>query len=95
VKLLKEVPGITFTYPKGAFYVFFDITAYLGKRTPGGSIIGGSFDLCEFLLEVEGLALVSGDAFGDAHFVRLSFAASNDDIVEGVRRLREGLAKLS
>ncbi|MBS1904298.1 MAG: pyridoxal phosphate-dependent aminotransferase [Bacteroidetes bacterium] len=95
VGLLNEVPGISFTYPKGAFYVFFDISSYLGRLTPNGKKIGGSFDLCEYLLETEGLALVSGDAFGDPHFVRLSFAASNDDIVEGVRRLRAGLEKLS
>jgi aspartate aminotransferase len=95
VGLLHEVPGISFTHPMGAFYVFFNISSYIGRVTPQGTTIRGAFDLCEFLLESEGLALVSGDAFGDSNYVRLSFAASDDDITEGVRRLREGLTRLA
>ncbi|HYM21221.1 MAG TPA: pyridoxal phosphate-dependent aminotransferase [Candidatus Kapabacteria bacterium] len=95
VKLLSEIPGISFTKPKGAFYIFFDISNYIGCKTANGSVISGAFDLCEYLLETQGLALVSGDAFGDPKHVRLSFAASDDDITAGVKLLRQGLALLS
>lgn len=95
VGLLHDIPDISFSMPRGAFYVFFDVAAYFGRRTPSGKVIAGSYDLCEYLLESEGLALVAGDAFGNSEYVRLSFAAADKDIVEGVRRLKDGLSQLS
>jgi aspartate aminotransferase len=65
------------------------MTAQDGKK------INTSDELCEMLLETFGIALVSGSGFGDGNYVRLSFAASKDDIREGVERLKTGLASLS
>ncbi len=93
--LLADIPGISFTRPEGAFYVFFSIHSYIGKQIPGGGVIESANDICEMLLESFGLALVSGDAFGEPNYIRLSFAASDDDIIEGVERLKRGLASLS
>jgi aspartate aminotransferase len=93
--LLAEIPGISFSHPQGAFYVFFNISSYVGKETPNGTFISGAYALCEYLLESEGLALVAGDAFGDGRYIRLSFAASDEDIIDGVRRLKHGLSKIA
>ena len=95
VSLLRDIPGISFTHPQGAFYVFFNIASYIGKRMPHGGIVNGAYDICEMLLDEHGLALVSGDAFGNKEYIRLSFAASQEDIREGVKRLKVGLGSLS
>ena len=94
VSLLADVPDISFMIPKAAFYVFFDVSKYLGRFTPGEDLIVTSTELCKYLLDTFGLALVPGDAFNRADAMRLSFAASDADIVEGVRRLKLGLASL-
>ncbi len=94
VGLLNDIPGIFFSQPQGAFYVFFDVSSYFGLKTPTGKTITGAFDLCEFLLESEGLALVAGDAFGDSNHIRLSFAASEPDIIEGVKRMKHAFTTL-
>jgi aspartate aminotransferase len=93
--LMREIPGISFTEPRGAFYVFFKIESYLGKSSRSGKQMESAYDICEMLLEQESLALVSGDAFGEKHYMRLSFAASEQDIREGVARLKKGLASLA
>jgi aspartate aminotransferase len=93
--LMREIPGISFTEPRGAFYVFFKIESYLGKSSRSGKQMESAYDICEMLLEQESLALVSGDAFGEKHYMRLSFAASEQDIREGVKRLKAGLASLA
>ncbi len=94
-ELMQTVPHISFTKAEGAFYVFFNVSYYLGKSMPDGTIVHTADELCVMLLETFGIALVSGTSFGDSSYVRLSFAASKDDIREGVERLKRGLASLS
>jgi len=93
-ELMSTVPHISFTKAEGAFYVFFNVSYYLGKSMPDGTIVHTADELCVMLLETFGIALVSGTSFGDSSYVRLSFAASKDDIREGVERLKMGLASL-
>jgi aspartate aminotransferase len=93
-ELMQAVPHISFTKAEGAFYVFFNVSYYLGKSMPDGTIVHTADELCVMLLETFGIALVSGTSFGDSSYVRLSFAASKDDIREGVERLKTGLASL-
>ncbi len=94
VSLMKEIPGITFSAPKAAFYVFFNIASYIGKKLPNGKIILGGEDICQMLLEDHGLALVPGHAFGKDDAIRLSFAASQEDIRNGVELLKKGLSSI-
>jgi aspartate aminotransferase len=85
ISLASDVRDITFDIPQAAFYLFFDASAYLGAS------IATADALCEMLLEEFGVGLVSGDAFGAPGYIRLSFAASDEDIREGMARLRKGL----
>jgi aspartate aminotransferase len=94
VSLMKDIPGITFSMPKAAFYVFFNISAYIGKKLPSDKIILSSEDICEMLLEDYGLALIPGNAFGKNDSIRLSFAASQNDIRKGVEILKMGLSTI-
>lgn len=94
VSLMHEIPDISFTHPAGAFYIFFNISAYIGRTLPSGKKVTVADEICEMLLEQFGIALVSGSGFGDANYIRLSFAASEADITEGVARLKKGLAAL-
>ena len=94
VSLMREIPDISFTHPAGAFYIFFNVSAYIGRTMPSGKPAATADEICEMLLEQFGIALVSGSGFGDANYIRLSFAASEADITEGVARLKKGLAAL-
>lgn len=80
--------------PQGAFYLFPDISAYLGRKAPDGTVIEDSTALCMYLLEQHGVAAVPGDAFGEPRGMRLSYAASMEELKEGVKRLRAGLGQL-
>lgn len=91
--LLKDIPGVKANYPQGAFYFFPDVSAYFGK-TGGSKTISNSDDFCMYLLEEALVSLVPGEAFGDDHCVRLSYAAAEVDLVEALRRIKETLAKL-
>jgi aspartate aminotransferase len=91
---LTAIAGVTCVVPKGAFYAFPNLSAYYGKSCDGVKI-EGSVDLSAYLLEKSFMATVPGAAFGADDFVRFSFAASMDDIKEGMRRLKEALANLS
>ncbi|MCX6297269.1 MAG: pyridoxal phosphate-dependent aminotransferase [Bacteroidetes bacterium] len=93
LELLKEIPGIKTNIPDGAFYIFFDITSYFGKSF-NSYTIKNSHDLSMFLLEEGGIALVSGDAFGDDNCIRFSYAAAEKTLIEAVKRIKETLAKL-
>lgn len=95
VGALTEIPGVKCFKPGGAFYVFPDISAYLNTTTPNGIKIASSADLCMYLLEECGLALVPGDAFGEPTGIRLSYAASMEQLEEAVIRLRSALSSLS
>jgi len=91
---LREIPGVTCVTPQGAFYVFPNMSAYYGKRC-NDRIIDGSVAMADYLLDEALIASVPGAAFGSDDFVRFSFATSMEIIEEGMRRLKEALAKLS
>ena len=93
LNMLKEIPGVKTNVPDGAFYIFFDISSYFGKSY-NSITIKNSSELSMFLLEEGGVALVSGDAFGDDNCVRFSYATSEDKLIEAVKRVKETLGKL-
>lgn len=91
--LLKEIPGVKSNYPQGAFYFFPDVSAYFGKSDGSMKIRNGD-DFCLYMLEQAHVSLVPGGAFGDENCVRLSYAASENDLREALKRIKEALAKL-
>ena len=91
--LLKEVKGIKVRIPQGAFYVMPDISFYLGK-SDGETKITSSDDLAIYLLDKAQVATVGGDAFGAPDCLRISYATSDDLLVEAVKRIKEALEKL-
>jgi aspartate aminotransferase len=91
--LLKNIPGVKANYPQGAFYFFPDVSSFYGKSDGTRTVKNGD-DLCLYLLEVANVSLVPGGAFGDDNCVRLSYAASEKDLIEAMRRMKESLAKL-
>lgn len=93
LSMLEEIPGIKTNHPDGAFYVFPDISAYFGK-SDGHTTIANADDLCDYIMTSAYVGLVSGAAFGDDHCFRLSYAASEDQLREAVRRIREVLGRL-
>jgi len=95
VSLMNEIPDISFSIPKAAFYVFFSVASYIGKKLPSMKTIRSGEDICEMLLEDHGLALVPGNAFGKPDAIRLSFAASQNDIRKGVEILKKAMAEIS
>jgi aspartate aminotransferase len=92
-KLLKEIPGIKSNYPQGAFYFFPDVSHYYGKSDGSKKIQNGD-DFCLYMLEQARVSLVPGGAFGEENCVRLSYAASEKDLREAMKRMKEALAKL-
>jgi len=95
VKLLRAIPGVKCREPKGAFYAFPDVSAYVGKTTPEGAILDDDVQLCDWLVEVGKVAVVPGSGFGAPGFVRLSYACSMKNIETGLDRLGKALATLS
>ena len=95
VARLREIPGVTCVEPKGAFYAFPDLSAFVGRKTPEGKTIENDVQLCEWLIEAAKVAVVMGSAFGAPGFVRLSYATSMKNVEEGVRRMAEALPKLT
>ena len=93
VKLTKEVPGLEVNNPEGAFYLFPKCSSYFGKAD-GDRVINNSTDLAMYLLEVGHVATVGGDAFGSPECFRMSYATSDENIVEAIRRIKETLARL-
>ena len=93
VSLAKEIPGFEVNIPDGAFYLFPRINSYFGK-TDGKRTINNSTDFAMYLLEVGHVATVGGDAFGEPYGFRMSYATSDDNIREALRRIKEALAKL-
>ena len=88
VSELSKIDGWLAPMPKGAFYVYSDVTGLLGK-TWNGKLIQSSLELCDFILEQAEVALVPGEAFGAPGYARFSFALGDDDLVEGMNRLTE------
>jgi aspartate aminotransferase len=91
--LLKEIPGVKANYPTGAFYFFPDVSYYYGKKD-GDRVIKNGDDFCFYMLEKGWVSLVPGGAFGDENCVRLSYAASEKELVEAMKRMKEALAAL-
>ena len=94
VKLAKDIPGLEVNVPEGAFYLFPKCSSFYGKQTPGGRTVNNSTDLAMLLLEEGHVATVGGDAFGDPNCFRMSYATSDENIVEAMRRIKQTLATL-
>ena len=93
VKLAKEVPGFEVNVPQGAFYLFPKCDSFFGKSV-GDRKIGDSDDLAMYLLEVAHVACVGGASFGAPECIRMSYATSDENIVEAIRRIKAALAEL-
>jgi len=94
VELAKQIPGLEVNCPEGAFYLFPKCSSFYGSTTPDGKAINTSTDLAMYLLDEAHVATVGGDAFGDPDCFRMSYATSDDNIREAMRRIKEALAKL-
>ena len=90
LQLLNEIEGFKLNIPEGAFYVFPDISSFFGK-TLRGRIINNASDFSLYLLEEAMVATVTGEAFGDVNCIRFSYAASEKDLREAIRRIKESL----
>ena len=95
VKLFREIPGVKLNVPQGAFYIFPEVDCYIGKTAEDGRRINDAADLAMYLLEVGHVAAVGGVAFGAPNCIRLSYATSDENIIEAIRRIKEALAKLN
>ena len=93
LKLLEDIPGMLCNFPQGAFYVFPDISYFFGK-TDGNTTIQNADDLAMYLLEQAHVAVVSGSGFGADECLRISFAASDEELIEASRRIKGALEKL-
>jgi len=93
VKLAKEIPGLEVNVPEGAFYLFPKCSSFYGK-SDGETVINNSTDFAMYLLEKGHVATVGGDAFGDPNCFRMSYATSDENIVEAMKRIREVVSKL-
>ena len=94
VELARQIPGLGVNVPEGAFYLFPKCSSFYGKKTPDGKTIENSTDLAMYLLETGHVATVGGDAFGDPDCFRMSYATSDDNIREAMRRIAEALKSL-
>lgn len=93
-RLLNDVPGFEVNFPGGAFYFFPNVRSYFGKKHSGG-VIKDASDLCMYLLEDARVSLVTGDAFGNPECIRLSYAASEEELKTAISRIKDSLKKLS
>ncbi len=90
VKELKNMPDLRISVPEGAFYVFPDVSAYFGK-SDGNNVIKSANDLSIYLLEQGHIATVPGEAFGDDHCIRISYANSDENLKEALQRMKRAL----
>jgi aspartate aminotransferase len=95
VAAMKAIDGVTCTVPDGAFYVFPGCKPLLGRKTPKGKTVATDTDLCMYFLEEAGVALVPGSAFELAGHFRISYAASDAVLQEGVKRIAEACRRLA
>ncbi|MCH4148463.1 MAG: pyridoxal phosphate-dependent aminotransferase [Prevotella sp.] len=93
VDLAKEIPGLEVNKPEGAFYLFPKCSSFYGKHY-GNKVISNSTDFAMLLLEIGHVATVGGDAFGDPDCFRMSYATSDENIREAMKRIKNTLAKL-
>ena len=89
--LLKDIDGFTCNTPEGAFYVFPDVSTFFGK-TLNGTLIKNATDFSLYLLEAALVATVTGDAFGNPNCIRISYAASQDQIIEAINRIKKAVS---
>ena len=90
IELLSEIKGFKLNEPKGAFYVFPDISYFFGKEL-NGNLINNASDFAIYLLENAHVATVTGDAFGSPKNIRISYAASNENIINAVKRIKKSI----
>ena len=95
VELASAIPGLKVNRPDGAFYLFPEVSSFFGRKTPAGDTIKTSADLAMYLLTEGHVATVAGSAFGTEGYIRLSYATSDDNIREAMRRIAASLAALS
>jgi aspartate/methionine/tyrosine aminotransferase len=95
LKLLEAIPGVTCPTPQGAFYLLPDVSHYFGKKTPSGVAIVDAYSLGLHLLEDYRVALVPGEAFGAPRCLRISYAATEENITDALTKLAECLRRLS
>lgn len=93
LRMLADIPGMKANNPEGAFYVFPDVSAFFGKSN-GEQIIMDGDDLCSYLIYHAHVTLVTGKAFGNDNCIRISYAASEDQLIEALKRMKEALARL-
>lgn len=93
LSMLEEIPGMKTNHPDGAFYIFPDVSAFFGK-TDGHTLIRNADDFCDYIMSNAYVGLVSGAAFGDERCVRISYAASEAQLREAVRRMKDVLGRL-
>ena len=93
VNLCKDIPGINLNVPEGAFYLFPEVSSYYGKKA-GNHVINDSGDLAMYLLEEGHVATVGGAAFGAPECLRFSYATSDENLVEAIKRIKAALAAL-
>lgn len=92
VGLMKDIPGFKLNMPEGAFYVFPDVSFYFGK-TLNGFTVNNAEDFSMYLLEHANVATVTGDAFGNPNCLRLSYATSEEQLIEAIRRIKEAVSE--
>ena len=93
IELLGQIPGVKVNKPQGAFYIFPDISSFFGK-SDGSFTVNNADDFCEYILNTAYVAVVTGSAFGADNCFRLSYAASEDQLREAIKRIGDALAKL-
>jgi aspartate aminotransferase len=93
LRLMKDIPGLKTNVPQGAFYVYPEVSYYFGKKY-NNYVIKNATDLTLFLLDEGHLALVPGAAFGEDTYVRFSYATSEENLIEALKRMKEALSKL-
>ena len=94
VRLLRAIPGVKTTMPGGAFYVFPDVSAFFGRKTPEGQSIDTANDVAMYLLRQVAVASVPGEGFGAPAHVRFSYATSRAALEQGIGRVGEALGRL-
>lgn len=91
VKMASEIEGFKVNKPDGAFYVFPECSSYFGKKTPNGDVINNSADLAMYLLIEGHVACVGGNAFGSPKCIRMSYATSEENLIEAFKRIKSAL----
>ncbi len=94
MELLKEIPNLIYTEPPGAFYIFPNVSAYFGKKTPAGDVIENADEMCMYFLNTANVSVVTGKAFGQPNCIRMSFATNTNNIELGFAKIKTALAGL-